>query len=81
MIFLTPAHTLREVISRIKKLESDPRFHSAVLLHKEGRCEVEMAPDFVGFNISRTNLSSVTGSITKTNIEICPTWQHWKKRI
>jgi hypoxanthine phosphoribosyltransferase len=43
-------HTLQEVISRIKKLEP-ASVHSAVLLHKEGRCEVEITPDFVGFNI------------------------------
>ena len=43
-------HTLQEVISRIKKLEPTS-VHAAVLLHKEGRCEVEITPDFVGFNI------------------------------
>lgn len=43
-------YTLREVISRIKKLNPSS-VSSAVLLHKEGRCEVEMAPDFVGFHI------------------------------
>lgn len=43
-------YTLREVISRIKKLNPSS-ISSAVLLHKEGRCEVKMAPDFVGFHI------------------------------
>ncbi len=43
-------YTLREVISRIKKLNPSSVL-SAVLLHKEDRCEVEMAPDFVGFHI------------------------------
>ena len=43
-------HTLKEVETRIRRFHpADVR--SAVLLYKEGRQEVKMAPDFVGFKI------------------------------
>lgn len=43
-------HTLKEVETRIRRFHpSDVR--SAVLLYKEGRQEVKMVPDFVGFKI------------------------------
>ncbi|MEK6248250.1 MAG: hypoxanthine phosphoribosyltransferase [Planctomycetales bacterium] len=43
-------HTLREVISRIKRL-GPSSVRSAVLLYKEGRREADIEPDFVGFRI------------------------------
>ena len=43
-------HTLKEVETRIRRFHpADVR--SAVLLYKEGRQEVKMVPDFVGFKI------------------------------
>jgi hypoxanthine phosphoribosyltransferase len=43
-------HTLKEVKARIVNLEPTG-VRSAVLLYKEGRCEVDTAPDFIGFKI------------------------------
>lgn len=43
-------HTLTEVIAKIKELGAKT-IRSAVLLSKSGRCEVEMKPDFVMFDI------------------------------
>lgn len=43
-------HTLKEVKARIDGLEPTG-VRSAVLLYKEGRCEVDAVPDFIGFKI------------------------------
>jgi len=43
-------HTLLQVVSRIKRLNPST-VRSAVLLYKEGRREVEIEPDFIGFTI------------------------------
>ncbi len=43
-------HTLLQVIDRIKAL-SPRSVRSLVLLYKEGRQEVDLTPDFVGFRI------------------------------
>jgi hypoxanthine phosphoribosyltransferase len=43
-------HTLWELIPQIDEL-GPLSVRSAVLLQKEGRCEVSMKPDFVGFTI------------------------------
>jgi hypoxanthine phosphoribosyltransferase len=43
-------HTLWELIPQIDEL-CPSSVRSAVLLQKEGRCEVAMKPDFVGFKI------------------------------
>ena len=43
-------HTLWELIPQIDEL-GPSSVRSAVLLQKEGRCEVRMKPDFVGFTI------------------------------
>jgi hypoxanthine phosphoribosyltransferase len=43
-------NTLWELIPQIDDL-GPTSVHSAVLLQKEGRCEVKMKPDFVGFQI------------------------------
>ncbi len=43
-------HTLWELIPQLDEL-GPLSIHSAVLLQKEGRCEVPMKPDFVGFTI------------------------------
>jgi hypoxanthine phosphoribosyltransferase len=43
-------HTLWELIPQIDEL-GPASVRSAVLLQKEGRCEVPMKPDFVGFTI------------------------------
>ncbi len=43
-------HTMVEVISLMEKLKPTS-IRSAVLLRKEGRQEVDMHPDFVGFDI------------------------------
>ncbi|MFZ1936275.1 MAG: hypoxanthine phosphoribosyltransferase [Thermoguttaceae bacterium] len=43
-------HTLWELIPQIDEL-GPSSVRSAVLLQKEGRCEVSMKPDFVGFTI------------------------------
>ena len=43
-------YTLREVQTRIHRFEPTS-VRSAVLLYKEGRQEVEMVPDFIGFKI------------------------------
>ena len=43
-------HTLKEVEARIRRF-SPATVRSAVLLYKEGRQEVEMVPDFIGFKI------------------------------
>ena len=43
-------HTLWELIPQIDEL-GPSSVRSAVLLQKEGRCEVAMKPDFVGFTI------------------------------
>ncbi len=43
-------HTLWELIPQIDEL-GPTSVRSAVLLEKEGRCEVAMKPDFVGFKI------------------------------
>ena len=43
-------HTLWELIPQIDEL-GPLSVRSAVLLQKEGRCEVPMKPDFVGFTI------------------------------
>jgi hypoxanthine phosphoribosyltransferase len=43
-------HTLWELIPQIDEL-GPASVHSAVLLQKEGQCEVPMKPDFVGFTI------------------------------
>ena len=42
--------TLKEVEARIRRF-SPATVRSAVLLYKEGRQEVEMVPDFIGFKI------------------------------
>lgn len=43
-------HTLLEVISQLHQLEINS-VRSAVLLRKQGRQEVDLEPDFVGFDI------------------------------
>ena len=43
-------HTLWELIPQIDDL-GPATLHSAVLLRKQGRCEVDLKPDFVGFEI------------------------------
>ena len=43
-------HTLWELIPQVDELRP-ASIRSAVLLQKEGRCEVTMSPDFVGFRI------------------------------
>jgi hypoxanthine phosphoribosyltransferase len=43
-------HTLWELIPQIDEL-GPASLHSAVLLRKQGRCEVDLKPDFVGFDI------------------------------
>jgi hypoxanthine phosphoribosyltransferase len=43
-------HTLWELIPQIDEL-GPTSVRSAVLLRKEGRCEVQLKPDFVAFNI------------------------------
>ena len=43
-------HTLLQVVSRIKRLNPGS-VRSAVLLYKEGRREVDVDPDFIGFRI------------------------------
>ncbi len=43
-------HTLNEVIAKIREFEPQG-IKSAVLLTKQGRCEVDMQPDFAMFDI------------------------------
>ncbi|HEY4759405.1 MAG TPA: hypoxanthine phosphoribosyltransferase [Thermoguttaceae bacterium] len=43
-------HTLWELIPQIDEL-GPASVHSAVLLRKQGRCDVDLKPDFVGFDI------------------------------
>lgn len=43
-------HTLKEVETRIRRFHP-AHVQSAVLLYKEGRQEVKMVPDFIGFKI------------------------------
>jgi len=43
-------HTLYELIPQIDEL-GPSSVRSAVLLRKQGRCEVSLKPDFVGFDI------------------------------
>jgi len=43
-------HTLWELIPQIDELEP-ASVHTAVLLRKQGRCEVQLEPDIVGFDI------------------------------
>jgi hypoxanthine phosphoribosyltransferase len=46
-------HTLLQVVSRIQRLNPSS-VRSAVLLYKEGRREVGVDPDFIGFRIPNT---------------------------
>jgi len=43
-------HTLCELIPQIRRL-GPASLRTAVLLRKQGRCEVDVQPDFVGFDI------------------------------
>ena len=72
--------TLFHLISRMGALQ--PRsVRSAVLLRKRGRCEVDMQPDHVMFDIPDVFVVGYGLRISRIRIAICRTLRSWRRPI
>ena len=69
-------HTLWELIPQIDEL-GPASVRSAVLLQKEGRCEVTMKPDFVGFTIPERVRRRLRPGLPATSTATCRIWPCW----